>query len=29
MVQGTLIGIAGIVLGLVGGVLLTLNLHRS
>jgi lipoprotein-releasing system permease protein len=27
MVQGTLIGIAGIVLGLVGGVLLTLNLH--
>jgi lipoprotein-releasing system permease protein len=27
MVQGTLIGIVGIVLGLVGGVLLTLNLH--
>jgi lipoprotein-releasing system permease protein len=28
MVQGTLIGIVGIVLGLVGGVLLTLNLHH-
>jgi lipoprotein-releasing system permease protein len=28
MVQGTLIGVVGIVLGLVGGVLLTLNLHR-
>jgi lipoprotein-releasing system permease protein len=28
MVQGTLIGIVGIVLGLAGGVLLTLNLHR-
>ena len=27
MVQGTLIGVVGIVLGLVGGVLLTLNLH--
>jgi lipoprotein-releasing system permease protein len=27
MVQGTLIGIVGIVLGLIGGVLLTLNLH--
>jgi lipoprotein-releasing system permease protein len=28
MVQGTLIGLVGIGLGLVGGVLLTLNLHR-
>ena len=28
VVQGTLIGIVGIVLGLVGGVLLTLNLHH-
>jgi len=28
MVQGTLIGIAGILLGLLGGVLLTMNLHR-
>jgi lipoprotein-releasing system permease protein len=28
MVQGTLIGVVGIALGLVGGVLLTLNLHR-
>jgi lipoprotein-releasing system permease protein len=28
MVQGTLIGIVGIVLGLIGGVTLTLNLHR-
>jgi lipoprotein-releasing system permease protein len=28
MVQGTLIGIAGIVLGLIGGVLLTMNLHH-
>jgi lipoprotein-releasing system permease protein len=27
MVQGTLIGIVGIVLGLIGGVLLTVNLH--
>jgi lipoprotein-releasing system permease protein len=28
VVQGSLIGVAGIVLGLVGGVLLTLNLHH-
>ena len=28
MVQGTLIGIVGILLGLIGGVLLTLNLHH-
>jgi lipoprotein-releasing system permease protein len=28
MVQGTLIGLVGIALGLIGGVLLTLNLHR-
>jgi lipoprotein-releasing system permease protein len=28
MVQGTLIGVVGIALGLLGGVLLTLNLHR-